>query len=48
MDDFDRLLEFKLRRMLDAVVVKPPPFRRWRVGSQPVTKAPAKVLALFK
>jgi hypothetical protein len=28
MDDFDRLLEFKLRRMLDPIVAKPPPVRR--------------------
>jgi hypothetical protein len=29
MDDFDRLLESKLRGMLAAVVAKPPPARRW-------------------
>jgi hypothetical protein len=28
MDDFDRLLEDKLRRMLDVVVAAPPPVRR--------------------
>jgi hypothetical protein len=28
MDDFDRLLEFKLHRMLDAIVAKPAPARR--------------------
>jgi hypothetical protein len=28
MDDFDRLLEFKLHRMLDAIVAKPAPVRR--------------------
>jgi hypothetical protein len=28
MDDFERLLELKLRRLLDSVVAKPPPNRR--------------------
>jgi hypothetical protein len=28
MDDFELLLELKLRRLLDAVVAKPPPNRR--------------------
>jgi hypothetical protein len=28
MDDFDRLLEAKLRRLLDPIVAKPPPARR--------------------
>jgi hypothetical protein len=43
MDDFDRLLEFKLRRMLDAIVAKPPPVRR---GSRK-TPAPTKIVSLF-
>jgi hypothetical protein len=30
MDDFDRLLEFQLRRRLDAVVAAPVPIRRGR------------------
>ena len=32
MDDFDRLLEFQLRRKLDAVVAAPVPVRRGRAG----------------
>lgn len=32
MDDFDRLLEFQLRRKLDGVVAAPVPFRRGRAG----------------
>jgi hypothetical protein len=32
MDDFDRLLEFQLRRKLDAVVRSPVPPRRVRPG----------------
>jgi hypothetical protein len=28
MDEFDRLLESKLRRLLDPIVAKPPPARR--------------------
>jgi hypothetical protein len=32
MDDFDRLLEFQLRRKLDGVVAAPVPVRRGRVG----------------
>lgn len=32
MDDFDRLLEFQLRRKLDAVVAAPVPIRRGRAG----------------
>jgi hypothetical protein len=39
MDDFDRIMEFKLRRMLGAVVAEAPPLRRGRSASQPVTKA---------
>jgi hypothetical protein len=39
MDDFERLLEFKLRRMLDPVVAKPPPARRGRTGLRLVDKA---------
>jgi hypothetical protein len=42
MDEFDRLLEFKLRRMLDAVVAKPPPVRRGP-GKR---SAPAKIQAV--
>lgn len=33
MDDFDRLLEFQLRRKLDAIVAAPVPIRRLRPGS---------------
>jgi hypothetical protein len=33
MDDFDRLLEYQLRRKLDAVVAAPVPVRRGRAGS---------------
>ena len=33
MDDFDRLLEFQLRRKLDSVVRSPVPPRRVRPGS---------------
>ena len=33
MDDFDRLLEFQLRRKLDAIVAAPVPVRRGRSGS---------------
>ena|SRR5487761_27416 len=33
MDDFDRLLEFQLRRQLDALVAAPVPVRRGRAGS---------------
>jgi hypothetical protein len=33
VDDFDRLLEFQLRRKLDAVVAAPVPVRRGRAGS---------------
>lgn len=33
MDDFDRLLEFQLRRKLDALVAAPVPVRRGRAGS---------------
>lgn len=33
MDDFDRLLEFQLRRKLDGVVAAPVPARRGRAGS---------------
>jgi hypothetical protein len=33
MDDFDRLLEFQLRRKLDGVVAAPVPVRRGRAGS---------------
>lgn len=32
MDDFDRLLEFQLRRQLDALVAAPVPVRRGRAG----------------
>ena len=32
MDDFDRLLEFQLRRKLDGVVAAPVPVRRGRAG----------------
>ena len=32
MDEFDRLLEFKLKRMLDGVVIAPPPGRLNRRG----------------
>ena len=38
MDDFDRLLEFQLRRKLDAVVSEPVPVRRGRSGSARPTK----------
>jgi ribosomal protein L15E len=38
MDDFDRLLEFQLRRKLDGVVVAPVPVRRGRAGSGRMTK----------
>jgi hypothetical protein len=38
MDDFERLLEFKLRRMLDTIVAKPAPVRR-RPGSRRDTKS---------
>jgi hypothetical protein len=34
MDDFDRLLEFHLRRKLDPVVAAPVPVRRRKVGSR--------------
>jgi hypothetical protein len=33
MDDFDRLLEFQLRRKLDPLVAAPVPVRRGRAGS---------------
>ena len=33
MDDFDRLLEFQLRRTFDPVVAAPVPVRRGRAGS---------------
>jgi hypothetical protein len=33
MDDFDRLLEYQLRRKLDPVVAAPVPVRRGRAGS---------------
>jgi hypothetical protein len=33
MDDFDRFLEFQLRRKLDALVATPAPARRGRAGS---------------
>ena len=32
MNDFDRLLELKLRQMLDPVVATPPPSRRGRLS----------------
>jgi len=32
MDDFDRLLESRLRRLLDPIVAKPPPARRGSAG----------------
>jgi hypothetical protein len=38
MDDFDRLLEFQLRRKLDGVVAAPAPVRRGRAGSGRMTK----------
>jgi hypothetical protein len=38
MDDFDRLLEFQLRRKLDALVAAPAPVRRGRTGSGRPTK----------
>ena len=38
MDDFDRLLEFQLRRKLDGVVAAPVPVRRGRAGSGRTTK----------
>jgi hypothetical protein len=37
MDDFDRLLEFQLRRKLDGVVAAPVPVRRGRAGSGRLT-----------
>ena len=37
MDDFDRLLEFQLRRKLDGVVASPVPVRRGRAGSGRLT-----------
>jgi hypothetical protein len=33
MDDFDRLLEFQLRRKLDPLIAAPVPVRRGRLGS---------------
>lgn len=33
MDDFDRLIEFQLRRKLDPLVAAPVPVRRGRDGS---------------
>jgi hypothetical protein len=33
MDDFDRLIEFQLRRKLDPLMAAPVPVRRGRVGS---------------
>lgn len=38
MDDFDRLLEFQLRRKLDGVVAAPVPVRRGRAGSGRLAK----------
>lgn len=38
MDDFDRLLEFQLRRKLDGVVAAPVPVRRGRAGSGRTTR----------
>jgi len=38
MDDFDRLLEFQLRRKLDGVVAAPVPVRRGRAGLGRLTK----------
>jgi hypothetical protein len=38
MDDFDRLLEFQLRRKLDGVVAAPVPVRRARAGLGRLTK----------
>jgi hypothetical protein len=38
MDDFDRLLEFQLRRKLDGVVAAPVPVRRGRDGLGRATK----------
>ena len=38
MNDFDRLLEYKLRQMLDSVVTQQPPARRR-------TKRPAEAVA---
>ena len=43
MDDFDRLLEFQLRRKLDPLVAAPVPVRRARDGSKgPAKRARAK------
>jgi hypothetical protein len=38
MDDFDRLLEFQLRRKLDGVVAAPVPVRRGRAGLRRLSK----------
>jgi hypothetical protein len=38
MDDFDRLIEFQLRRRLDPLVAAPVPVRRGRGGSGRLTK----------
>lgn len=38
MDDFDRLLEFQLRRRLDPLAAAPVPVRRGRAGSGRASK----------
>jgi hypothetical protein len=38
MDDFDKLIEFQLRRRLDPLVAAPVPVRRGRVASGRLTK----------
>ena len=38
MDDFDRLLELELARMLDEVVKAPAPPRGWPPGRRPVVR----------
>ena len=41
MDDFDRLLEFQLRKKLDAIVASPVPVRRGRRGSSGASRQQA-------
>ena len=50
MDDFDRLLEYHLRRKLDAVVAAPVPVRRGRANrlkKDARAEAPGKRLGAF-
>lgn len=46
MDDFDRLLEIRLRLMLDGVVATKPPTRRGRLKRLPLVAAVEAPLAL--